>query len=177
MNCSSNFIKNVCNNNNNMICKMKCNIDILNKEYSKNLKLYREEYNKFLEFKFDKGPDKNRKNKIANTINKKKLNNINNNLEKLLNNIKIYINEINNNIKTQKNMIGLKNSNIYRQNMRLKNNDENILKENENLLKKERQIDTGVERNNYKRNIMYFLIIVNIILFIGIGKLIIQNKK
>jgi len=177
MKCSQNFVRKACNNNNNMICKMKCNIHTLNGEYNKNLKLYRQEYNKFLQFKFDKGPDKIRKNNIANTIIKAKLDRINNNLEKLSKDIKRYIDESNSTIGMQKNMINVKNSNIYRQNLKLKNQHEIILKENQNLLEKERQVDTGIVRNNYKRNMMYFLIVVNIILFIGIAKLIIQNKK
>ena len=177
MDCSPEFVKNKCQDNNNVLCKMKCNIHTLNIEYSQTLKTYRNHYNKYLEFKFDKGPDKHRKHKIANTIMKNKLDAINKKLEKLSIDIKRFIKESDNNIHIQKKSIDTKNSNIYRQNLLLKQQHENILKENQNLLGKNRQIDTGIDRNNYKRNIMYFLIIINIILFIGIGKLLIDNKK
>ena len=51
-----------------------------------------------------------------------------------------------------------------------------ILNKSQNeVLSKKRQIDTGLDRNRYKRNIMYVILIVNIVLFIGVGYLLINN--
>uniref|UniRef100_A0A6C0EK19 Uncharacterized protein n=1 Tax=viral metagenome TaxID=1070528 RepID=A0A6C0EK19_9ZZZZ len=175
MNCSKKFIMDKCNNNNDFHCQRKCNISKMEELYNKELQKYYLEYNKYLHYKYDRTADKSRKKLLAETVIRPNIIKINNNLNNILINLKKHIKNTNNLIQGQKHEIANKNNNIYRQNTKIKHQI-NLLKEKEDsILSKERQVDTGLDRNRYKRNSMYVIFIINIILFISVGYLLNKN--
>ena len=95
---------------------------------------------------------------------------INNRLNKVLTDLKSNIEHTQDLIKKQENGIKVKNNLIYRRNTRLSKQNDMINGRSDELVTKERQIETGGERNSYKRLSMYVLIILNIVAIIFLMK-------
>ena len=176
-NCSQKFIRDRCNNNNDITCQRKCNINKLEDLYNKELQKYYLEYNKYLHYKYDRSSKKSINKHLAETVIRPNIVRINDNLNNILIKLKKHIANTHNLIQQQKNEINNKNNNIYRQNNKIKQQVNLLDKRDSDLLSKERQVKVGLDRNLYKRNIMYFVIIINIILFGGVGYLLIKNGK
>ena len=167
MNCSKNFIRDKCNNHNDLTCERKCNISKMQELYNKELEKYYNEYNKYLQYKYDRSSDKSRKKMLAESVIRPNIIKINNNLNNILIRLRKHIGNTNKLVLNQKNLIKNKNNNIVRQNKKIQHQMEILNKSQNEVLSKKRQIDTGLDRNRYKRNIMYVILIVNILLFKG----------
>jgi len=88
---------------------------------------------------------------------------INRRLNKVLTDLKSNIEHTQSLIKRQEGDIKVKNNLIYRRNNRLSKMNDTINGRSDELQTKERQMETGGERNSYKRLSMYVLIILNIL--------------
>ena len=162
--CDAEFIKTQCNYKNDYECRRKCNIMKLKELYSKELQRYYTEYNKYLELKYDRSANKSRNQALAESTVRPKVVKINSNLNKILSDLRSNIEHTQELIKTQEQSISTKNNNIYKRNNQITNQFNNITERTDELKSKERQIETGVERNQFKRNTMYFMILLNILI-------------
>ena len=117
MNCSKNFIRDKCNNHNDLTCERKCNISKMQELYNKELEKYYNEYNKYLQYKYDRSSDKSRKKMLAESVIRPNIIKINNNLNNILIRLRKH-KEMNKLVLNQKNLIKNKN-NIVRQNKKI----------------------------------------------------------
>ena len=169
MSCGMNFVKNNCKDKNDYICQRKCNIFKLKELYSKELDNYYNSYATYLRFKYSTGANSELEKKNAEIEWRPKIGIINSRLTKILTDIKANINHTQSLIGTQEAEIEIKNNNIFEEHKKIDNLSNLINKHSDEYVSKERQVLTGKERNISRRNSMYFLIILNIILIGIIG--------
>jgi len=174
MSCNEEFIKTQCNYKNDYECQRKCNISKLKDLYNSELQNYYSEYNKYLEYKYDRTSQASRKKAEAENIIRPKVIRINSVLNKILSDLKKNINYTQNMISQQEVDIDNKNNDIYNRNIKITNQFNTITKKKQELGSKKAMIDSGIERNKYKRNTMYFLIVLNLIIIGVIAKLLIK---
>ena len=148
--CSQEFIRTQCNYKNDYECRRKCNISKLKELYEKELNNYYTQYNKYLQYKYDRSSSS--KQAEAENVIKPKVIRINNNLNKILADLKKNIEHTQELIQQQEGDINTKNNNIYKRNKQITDQYNTIVSRQDELESKNRQIDTGIERNQYKRN-------------------------
>jgi len=168
--CDSNFIRKECNYKNDYQCQRKCNISKLKELYDTELQNYYTTYNEYLKYKYDRSSNQALMRARAESELRPKVVRINNRLNKVLTDLKSNIEYTQDLIKKQENGIKVKNNLIYRRNTRLSKQNDMINGRSDELVTKERQIETGGERNSYKRLSMYVLIILNIVAIIFLMK-------
>jgi len=168
-NCGQQFVNTQCNYVNDYECDRKCNIMKLKDEYNKELKQYYIEYNKYLNLKFGKNSSTQQQT-TAESLVKPVIVQINTNLNKILADLKNNIKNTQSKIKTQEMNVHSKNKNINSKNSQIKIQIEEIEKRQKELDTKNRMIETSIERNRYKRNVMYIMIILSILLGVFIIK-------
>ncbi len=183
-NCSPELIKQLCGTEENSRgdekkarpitnyeCARKCNIHQLREIYENTLKSYYEDYNKYLSYKYSSDPANNAESKeIEGKIIKNK-ENMNNVLQALRSNI----NETQENIVQHTNEIKSKNWDIADRNKNITKQYHTLENRKNELEGKLRMIDTGIERNHYKRNMILFLIIINILIVCTLAGLIVYR--
>ena len=154
-------------------CSRLCNITKLRNIYKEELNRYYEAYNKYLTIKFNQNDSNRAENasEIEQDIisHKENLSKI---LDSLKNNIVITdskIQEYNQDIINTNDNIADRNSEITDQYLTLKNRQDE-------LEGKYRMIDTGIERNHYKRNVILVLIFINIFIICILASLILYKK-
>ena len=171
--CSQEFIRTQCNYKNDYECRRKCNISKLKELYEKELNNYYTQYNKYLQYKYDRSSSS--KQAEAENVIKPKVIRINNNLNKILADLKKNIEHTQELIQQQEGDINTKNNNIYKRNKQITDQYNTIVSRQDELESKNRQIDTGIERNQYKRNTMYFLIFLNIVIISVLAGILIKK--
>lgn len=175
-NCGQLFINTQCNYVDDYKCERKCNITKLKEKYNLELQNYYAEYNKYLNLKF--GNHSTKQQQItADTIVKPQIVRINANLNKMLSDLKTNIKNTQTSIQIQEKNITSKNKDINVKNSQIKEQLEEIEKRREELDTKNRMIETSIQRNRYKSNVMYLLIIVSIILSIVIGFIMMKAQR
>ena len=149
-------------------CERSNNINKLRRLYNKELDKYQQLYTGYMQRLNDTSA-----NAVANKTfaesqlkpqieqSNKKLNNI---LEELKNNIKT----TDQSIVIQKAGVNSKTSEIYKKNKVLKGQNSDIDRKRNELITKDRQNEFTLQRNNYRFNIMYSLIITDIVLITGL---------
>lgn len=158
------------------------NIGQLDKNYNQELSNYLNAYNSYL---LNKSMLKNappasatqaqlalatEKSKDKYLLSKEKLKNMQNNLEK---NHK----DTNDVIKEQGKHIQNKGNNIKQRESEISDQSELINEKTKLLNSRTRQIELGISKNLYKRNLMWFLIILNIILAVVVVGLVFYTNK
>lgn len=150
-------------------CSRICNINKLRNMYKSELDNYYNSYNNFLSAKFNQGePDKQ---KLAATLetdiisHKENLSNILDSLKQNIEKTDVQINSYNQDIIST-------NDNISDRNQEITNQYETLKQRQDELEGKYRMIDTGIERNHYKRNVILFLIFINILIISTLASLI-----
>jgi len=161
--CDSNFIRRECNYKNDYECQRKCNISKLRELYNSELQNYYTTYNEYLKYKYDRSSNQAIMRARAESELRPKVVRINRRLNKVLTDLKSNIEHTQSLIKKQEGDIKVKNNLIYRRNNRLSKMNDTINGRSDELQTKERQMETGGERNSYKRLSMYVLIILNIL--------------
>jgi septal ring factor EnvC (AmiA/AmiB activator) len=177
MSCGFEFIKKHCNYKNDYMCQRKCNIHKLKQLYNKELRNYYKIYNTYLEMKYSTGNNAVEQRQLAEKEWRPLIVTINKKLNKILKDLKKNIDNTQKLIKSHKKTILVKNNNILTQNKFITRQDDIIKQKYDEYLSKERQVDTGEERNKYKKNTMILMIILNIILVIVTIVLIIRFKR
>lgn len=177
MSCGFEFIKKHCNYKNDYMCQRKCNIQKLKDLYNEELRNYYKTYNTYLELKYSTGNNAVENRQIAEQEWRPLIVTQNTKLNKILQDLKKNITHTQNLINSQKKKISIKNNNILSQNKYITHQDDMIQQKYDQYLSKERQVDTGIERNKYKKNTMILMIILNIILVIITIVLIIRFKR
>lgn len=161
--CDQNFIRRECNYKNDYQCQRKCNISKLKELYNSELQNYYTTYNEYLKYKYDRSSNQAIMRARAESELRPKVVRINKRLNRILTDLKGNIDHTRDMINRQENNIRVKNNLIYKRNKRLANQNDLIDGRSDELKTKEKQIDTGAERNSYKRLLMYVLIILNIV--------------
>lgn len=172
MSCGINFVKRNCNYKNDYACQRKCNISKLEQLYNKELNNYYNTYTTYLKLKYSVGRNSTVDRRNAETKWRPKVANINARLNKILTDIKANINHTKSLINSQEKEIEIKNNNIYQRNKKITDMANLIDKNTDDYVSKERQIVTGEERNRFRRNSMYFLILLNVIVIGVLGYLL-----
>ena len=162
--CDANFIRKECNYKNDYQCQRKCNMSKLKELYNSELQNYYNTYNEYLRYKYDRSSNQAIMRARAESELRPKVVRINSRLNKILTDLKNNIDQTQDMIKKQENSIRVKNNLIYKRNQRLAKQNANINGRNQELVSKERQLETGSERNNYKRLAMYVFLLLNVVL-------------
>tara|TARA_Y100000385_G_scaffold289930_1_gene361061 strand:+ start:14713 stop:15279 length:567 start_codon:yes stop_codon:yes gene_type:complete len=183
-NCDPELIKQLCGNEDNSRgderksrpitnyeCARKCNIHQLKEIYEKTLQTYYVDYNKYLSLKFssqasDVANSKEIEPKIM--ANKEMMN-------KVLQALRQNISETQNSIDTHSTEIKSKNWDIADRNKNITKQYHTLENRKNELEGKLRMIDTGIERNHYKRNMILFLIVINILIVCTLAGLVIYK--
>lgn len=183
-NCKPELIKQLCGNEDNSAsnerksrpitnyeCARKCNIHQLKEIYENTLQQYYKDYNQYLSLKFSsEAADVANAKQIEPKImaNKEMMNKVLQALRSNISTTQSSIDTYNTEIKSKNWDIADRNKNITKQYHTLEN------RKNE-LEGKLRMIDTGIERNHYKRNMILFLIVINILIVCTLAGLVIYN--
>ena len=161
---------------NNKICDYNCqrekNIKELKRLYNAELKNYYNVYQKYMNYRFSKNRSTR---KQAEYQFKPKVIRSNQRLNEILTQLKENILESNNKILQQNEIINRKTIEIHNQNKVLSKLDKDLASKKLSIITKNRQLETGKGKNFYKRNIMIFLIILNVIIIGAIYYLIKSN--
>lgn len=128
------------------------NIEAISNQYSQDLSKYLAAYNNYLLDRTD--------NNMSNLQNQKR------NLEILLGQLQQNNTDTQVKIKGQNDKIVDLQAQIQHRNQQLTDNNKIISEQNDILYSREQQIKMGVQKNVYKRNLMYFLIFLNVIVII-----------
>lgn len=169
MSCGKPFVMSQCNHRDDYECKRKCNIYKLKNSYERNLSDYRDTYTKYIKNKYTTGSNKSTMQAYAEYTLKPKLIKLNNKLNSILGDLKQNIEYTNDLINKKHSVIATKNNSIYRRNSRITELDEQMNERKSEIRTKENQIDVVREKNNYKRNSMIILIIINMFILAGFG--------
>lgn len=129
------------------------NIEAISNQYSHDLREYLAAYNQYL-------LDPNDSNNMS------KLQNQKHNLETLLGQLQRNNTDTQQKIHGQNDKIVDLQAQIQHRNQQLADNNKIISEQNDILYSREQQIKMGVQKNIYKRNLMYFLIFLNVIVII-----------
>ena len=127
-------------------CQREKNINKLREMYNKDLDNYYQTYNKYLQYKYSKDRNRHWKRTYADGTLKPKVEAIN----QRLNNLNIAV-------QSKTDFIHRKNKNIELQDHEINRNDLE-------LKSKKRQIDYNMSRISYRRMMLIFLVLVNIVL-------------
>lgn len=153
-------------------CSRKCNIHRLQQLYESELRLYYDKYNNYLSYKYN---TKDLKKRAEAEQLERVIENIKLRLNKILNELNDNIEKSNNDIENNKKEIQNRNFDISNTNKDLTNQYNTILEKKNELEGKLRMIETGTERNNYKRNTIIFLIFLNIFIICTLAALIVYK--
>jgi len=148
----------------NYECQRKKNISKLRDLYNKELDSYRQSYNKYMEYKYDTSNDKEWKLTYAENTLRPQVEQSNARLNNILEELKRNIMETEQLIRKQEGEVKLKNSEIYRKNKLLEEQDQKIISNSNELLSKDKQVQFTLERNKYRRWVMMGLITTDIAL-------------
>ena len=172
INSSSDFIG--CDYN----CQREKNILELKQLYNKELNFYYDLYNQYLKYRFNHGGGKNSYWKInyAESQIKPKVAASNKRLNKILNELKGNIDATNSQISKQTAEIKEKTMLIHDKNRKILVQDQDIDEKQDMMDTKDGQIEFGSQRNFYKRNVMYLLIVLNVIVLSVISALIYKSQ-
>jgi hypothetical protein len=168
---------------NSYIGKRSQNINSLDKKYNSELSNYLETYNKYLLNKsmlLNASPGSASQAQLATATDKSKEAFLKSkeNMEQIQKNLEKNNKSTNDVIKYQGENIKNKSSKIKQKDGEITSQSKLISEKNKILNSRTRQIELGITKNNYKRNVMWFLIIINIILICGMfGFLFYKNKK
>ena len=178
MSCDANFIKTHCNYKNDYECQRKCNILKLKGLYTKELDNYYKTYQTYLNLKYSRGSGSSRGywRAVAESKWRPKVVAINRRLNKILDDLKNNIEHTQSLIDTQEKEIQKKNDVIYKRNRKISKLNSEITEKSDEFVSKEQQIESGIERNNFKRNSMYILIAL-IVLVAGILAYLLTKKN
>ena len=158
------------------------NIQKLDKEYNSELSNYLNSYNTYLLNKAmlkNSPPGSASQAQIALATDKSKDNFITSQkrLHEIQKNIEINNKSTNDVIKSQSDNIKTKAKKIREKEISITQQNVLLDEKNKILNSRTRQIELGISKNIYKRNLMWFLIIINIILVIGVIIFIIYSSK
>ena len=145
-------------------CQRKKNIFRLKDLYEKELNNYYNSYNQYLQYKYDTSRDANWKRNYAETKLKPKVKAINANLNRMLKELKKNIKYTDDLITRQKRILTTKGNSVQQKNRIIHSQDVLVEDKNNDLTGKERQIEFSLERNSYRRIMLFVLLIINIIL-------------
>ena len=156
-------------------CQRKKNISRLRDLYERELNNYYNSYNQYLKYKYDNSRDAGWKRNYANTKLKPKVQQINANLNNMLRELKKNIKNTDELIGRQKRILGNKTNNIYQKNKVINGQDNLVEDKNNELSSKERQVEFSVERNRYRRIMLFVLLIINVAL-LALFYYLVMNK-
>jgi hypothetical protein len=145
-------------------CQRKKNIFRLKDLYEKELNNYYNSYNQYLQYKYDTSRDANWKRNYAETKLKPKVKAINANLNRMLKELKKNVKYTDDLITRQKRILTTKGNSVQQKNRVIHSQDVLVEDKNNDLSSKERQIEFSLERNSYRRIMLFVLLIINIIL-------------
>ena len=145
-------------------CQRKKNIFRLKDLYEKELNNYYNSYNQYLQYKYDTSRDANWKRNYAETRLKPKVKGINANLNRMLKELKKNIKYTDDLIARQKRILKTKGNSVQQKNKIIHSQDVLVEDKSNDLSSKERQIEFSLERNSYRRIMLFVLLIINIIL-------------
>ena len=91
------------------------------------------------------------------------VNKLNNQLNNILSELKQNIANLNNDIVNQSQQINQQSQQIYSQNKILSVQDEDIYDKNRAIISSNRMLDVSIEKDKYRKKLMYMFIIANII--------------
>ena len=145
-------------------CQRKKNIFRLKDLYEKELNNYYNSYNQYLQYKYDTSRDANWKRNYAETKLKPKVKAINANFNRMLKELKKNVKYTDDLITRQKRILTTKGNSVQQKNRVIHSQDVLVEDKNNDLSSKERQIEFSLERNSYRRIMLFVLLIINIIL-------------
>lgn len=139
---------------------MNSNQSSLRAEYFKTSDEYAREYQKYLELKYSKDTANRAK---ADAI-YARLQDIDNKLRTLLDQVKNQEGDIGSQLLDANTAIERKTFQIYEKSKTLDLQNDEIARKQEELHNKQKQVEMGVQKNRYRRNVIIFLTIVNLIM-------------
>jgi len=121
---------------------------------------YAREYQKYLDLKYSKNPaDEARATEVYT-----RLQSVDSKLRTLLEQVKASQSDVGNQLLDTNSAIERKTFQIYEKSKTLDLQNNEILRKQEELHNRQKQIEMGVQKNKYRRNVIIFLTIVNIIM-------------
>lgn len=136
----------------------------LRAEYFKTSEEYAREYQKFLDLKYSKdGANKAKADAVYN-----RLQDIDNKLRALLDQVKAEEGDIGNQLLDTSTAIERKTFQIYEKSKTLDIQNDEIARKKEELHNKQKQVEMGIQKNRYRRNVIIFLTIVNLLMLIAL---------
>ena len=141
---------------------MNNNQSSLRAEYFKTSDEYAREYQKYLELKYSKDPA----NRVKADAIYARLQDIDNKLRTLLDQVKSQEGDIGSQLLDANSAIERKTFQIYEKSKTLDLQNDEIARKQEELHSKQKQVEMGVQKNLYRRNVIIFLTIVNLIMLV-----------
>ena len=141
---------------------MNSNQNSLRAEYFKTSEEYAREYQKYLELKYSKDPA----NRVKADAIYSRLQDIDNKLRTLLEQVKTQEGDIGSQLLDANSAIERKTFQIYEKSKTLDLQNDEISRKQEELHSKQKQVEMGVQKNLYRRNVIIFLTIVNLIMLV-----------
>lgn len=145
---------------------MNSNQTSLRAEYFKTSEEYAREYQKYLDLKYSKdGANRAKADAIYN-----RLQDIDNKLRSLLDQVKAEEGDVGNQLLDTSTAIERKTFQIYEKSKTLDVQNDEIVRKQEELHNKQKQVEMGIQKNRYRRNVIIFLTVVNILMLIALWK-------
>jgi hypothetical protein len=167
---------------NNYMGKRNSNIKTLENKYNNELSKYLNAYNTYLlnrSMLKNSPPGSATQSQLATATDKAKKEFLDSRIV-----LKQMQDDLESNNKKTNDVISFQSKNINEKSSKIKEKDQHILEQskiidekNKLLNSRTRQIELGITKNKYKRNVMWMLVIVNIIFIIAISSFFIFNNK
>lgn len=145
---------------------MNSNQSSLRAEYFKTSEEYAREYQKYLDLKYSKdGANRAKADAIY-----ARLQDIDNKLRTLLDQVKSQEGDIGTQLLDTSSAIERKTFQIYEKSKTLDVQNDEIARKQEELHNKQKQVEMGIQKNRYRRNVIIFLTVVNLLMLIALWK-------
>jgi len=145
---------------------MNSNQSSLRAEYFKTSEEYAREYQKYLDLKYSKdGANRAKADAIY-----ARLQDIDNKLRTLLDQVKSQEGDIGTQLLDTSSAIERKTFQIYEKSKTLDIQNDEIARKQEELHNKQKQVEMGIQKNRYRRNVIIFLTVVNLLMLIALWK-------
>ena len=174
-NCGQQFINTRCGYINDSICSSKCELHQLKQQYNQLLQQYFTEYNNYLQALFGQNATDATKTNAISVI-KPKVISLNTQLNGILTKLKDTTTTIQTNINNQEVTITSMNTDIINKNKLINTQLQLIKQKEDELQSKHKMISSGIERNNYKRNVIYLFIVIIVIILIVIVNILLKKN-
>lgn len=175
MNCGTSFIDSRCGGNNDIVCERKCEMSGMKTKYEALLEQYYVVFADFLKFNNARGNETYNQRQAS--TKQRELNDIQRQLTQIQTSLQQKIDATNSKINITKKEINKLDSELYEHNSTLLTQEKNIQRLRDEHASRMQQVNMNIEKNRYRKNVMYFFIALNIFALSSLSFILYKNYK